>query len=121
MTNREFYTNILNATEITAEMREFAEAAITKLDATNDKRKAAAAVKAAEKQVEKAPVREALFNALGAEAMTATDLVAAIAPDFEVKVASVPSLMKPFVENGSVLKTDVKVKGKGTQRGYIKA
>jgi hypothetical protein len=121
MTNREFYTNILNATEITNEMREFAEQAIAKLDVTNEKRKSAAAVKAAEKQAEKAPIRNALFEAIGSEPKTATELVALIAAEFEVKTASVPSLLKPFVEDGSVLKVDVKVKGKGTQRGYVKA
>ena len=38
-----------------------------------------------------------------------------------VKPASVPSLLRPLVETGMVAKVDVKIPGKGTQRGYIKA
>ena len=121
MTNREFYNAIAMNETLSDEIRAFATEAIGKLDITNEKRKAASAVKAAEKQELKAPVRNALFAALSDEPKTATELVAAIASDFEVKTASVPSLMKPFVDNGSVLKVDVKVKGKGTQRGYVLA
>ena len=121
MTNRELYISIINGNEITNDMREKAQALIDSLDVTNEKRKVHAAEKAAEKQELKAPVRNALFAALSDEPKTATELVAAIASDFEVKTASVPSLMKPFVDNGSVLKVDVKVKGKGTQRGYVLA
>lgn len=121
MTTREFYNSIINSTEITDEVRNTAIELLNKLDNTNEKRKVAAATKAAEKQELKAPVRNALFEALSEEPMTATMLVEAVKPDFEVKPASIPSLMKPFVENGSVLKVDVKITGKGTQRGYVKA
>ena len=121
MTNREFYNAIAMNETLSDEIRAFATEAIGKLDHTNELRKAAVAKKAAEKQELKAPVRNALFAALSDEPKTATELVAAIAPYFEVKTASVPSLMKPFVDNGSVLKVDVKVKGKGTQRGYVLA
>ena len=119
MTNREFFQNIAALDNIPAELVEFATDAIAKLDATNEKRKASAAVKAAEKQAEKAPVRAALFDAMSAEPQTATELIAAAGLD--IKPASVPSLLRPFVESGDVLKVDVKVPGKGTQRGYVKA
>ena len=118
MTNREFYSKIASMTNIDAELTEFAADAIAKLDATNEKRKASAAVKAAEKQAEKAPIRAALFEAMTAEPQTATELIAAAGLD--IKPASVPSLLRPFVDEGSVLKVDVKVAGKGTQRGYVK-
>ena len=99
------------------ELREGFEGLIAKLDATNEKRKAASALKAAEKQAEKAPIREALFAVISDEAKTATELIEAAGLD--IKPASVPSLLKPFVESGEVAKVDVKVKGKGTQRGYV--
>ena len=120
MTNREFYTAITNLTNIPEELIEFATESIAKLDATNEKRKAAVALKSAEKQAEKAPIREALFAVMGGEdaPMTATELVAAAGLD--IKPASVPSLMRPLVEAGQVGTVDVKVKGKGTQRGYVK-
>lgn len=118
MTNREFYTNIINGVITDAEI-EHATAALEALDATNAKRREKAAEKSAEKNAEKAPIREALFNAVSDEPQTATALIEATGLD--LKPQSIPSLMKPFVEDGSVLKVDVKVKGKGTQRGYVKA
>ena len=120
MTNREFFVQISAIDTIPAELREFAVDAIAKLDHTNETRKAKNAEKAAEKQLLKAPVRNALFEALSEEPKTATELCAAVAPEFEVKPASIPSLMRPFVENGSCVKVDVKVPGKGTQRGYVR-
>ena len=118
MTNREFYQSIAALDNIPSELAEFAADAIAKLDATNEKRKIAAAEKAAVKQAEKAPIREALFAALSETPMTATELIAAAGLD--IKPASVPSLLRPFVDEGAVLKVDVKVAGKGTQRGYVK-
>lgn len=120
MTNREFFVQIAALNNIPDELVEYANDAIAKLDHTNEVRKASNAKKAAEKQLLKAPVRNALFEALSDEPMTATELCAAVAPEFEVKPASVPSLMRPLVDNGHVGKVDVKVPGKGTQRGYVK-
>lgn len=118
MTNREFYTAVINA-NINEDITAHATAALEALDVTNAKRREKAAEKSAEKNAEKAPIREALFNALNDEPQTATALIEVTG--LELKPQSIPSLMKPFVEDGSVLKVDVKVKGKGTQRGYVKA
>ena len=118
MTNREFYNAISTNETLSDEIRSFATEAITKLDATNEKRKAAVAMKAAEKQAEKQPIRDALFAVIDGEGKTATMLIEAAGLD--IKPASVPSLLKPFVESGAVLKVDVKVPGKGKQRGYVR-
>ncbi len=118
MTNREFYSKIASMTNIDAELVEFASDAIAKLDATNEKRKAASAVKAAEKQAEKAPIREALIAVLNDEPATATELIAAAGLD--IKPASVPSLLRPFVESGYVVKVEKKIEGKGKQRAYVR-
>jgi len=120
MTNREFYTAIANLDNIPAELVEFANDAIGKLDHTNELRKTAAAKKAAEKQAEKEPIRNALLEVMGGEdaPMTATMLIEAAG--IELKPASIPSLMRPLVEAGIVSKVDMKVPGKGTQRGYVK-
>lgn len=129
MTNREIYKNILalidgdDENEVNVmELRAAVIDAIARMDATNEKRKAASALKAAEKQAEKAPIREALLGVMGdaEHPMTASMLIEAAGLE-DVKPASVPSLMKPYVEDGTVLKVDVKVPGKGTQRGYVKA
>lgn len=121
MTNREFYVAIASLENIPAELVEFASESIAKLDATNEKRKAASAIKSAEKQAERAPIREALFAVMGdaENPMTATALIEAAGLD--IKPASVPSLLRPLVESGEVVKVDVKVTGKGKQRGYVRA
>jgi hypothetical protein len=124
MTNRELYTATINYLRgedaDTAELCAAFEDALAKLDAQNEKRKAASAVKAAEKQAEKEPVREALFAVMGGEGapMTAGDLIEAAGLD--IKPASVPSLMRPLIEAGRVAKVDVKIPGKGKQRGYVR-
>ncbi len=118
MTNREFYQSVLEA-NINDETNAFAAHAIEQLDATNAKRREKAAEKSAEKDAEKAPVREALFACITAEPKTATTLIAEAG--LEIKPQSVPSLLKPFVESGEVEKVDVKVTGKCTQRGYVRA
>ena len=123
MTTREFYTSILSADTLTDELREHAREAIEKMDATNEKRKAASAKKAAEKQAEKAPIRDALYEVMGdaENPMTASMLIEAAGLGETVKPASVPSLLRPLVETGMVAKVDVKITGKGTQRGYVRA
>ena len=123
MTNREIYTAAIKVckeygTDESVDLALEFENLIAKLDATNEKRKIAAAEKAAVKQAEKAPIREALFAVMSETPMTATELIAAAGLD--IKPASVPSLLRPFVDEGVVLKVDVKVTGKGTQRGYVK-
>lgn len=128
MTNRELYTATIaalkgeNTSATTDELIEALESAISKLDHVNEQRKIKAAEKAAEKQAEKAPIREALLSVMGdaEHPMTASMLIEAAGLE-DVKPASVPSLMKPYVEDGTVLKVDVKVTGKGTQRGYVLA
>lgn len=128
MTNREMYKNVLalidgdGENEVNVmELRAAVIDAIARLDATNEKRKAASALKAAEKQAEKEPIREALLAVMGDEdtPMTASMLIEAAGLD--IKPASIPSLMRPLVEAGRVVKVDMKIPGKGTQRGYAKA
>ena len=122
MTNREFYTKIASLTNVDSELVEFATDAIAKMDAQADARKVKAAEKAAVKRAEKDPIRNALFDVMGdAETpKTASMLIEDAGLVETVKPASVPSLMRPLVEAGLVGKVDVKITGKGTQRGYIK-
>ena len=120
MTNREFYTAISNG-EMNDELMAKATELIEKMDEANAKRAKKVLEKKQAAEDEKAPIREALLNAMGDEGMTASQLIEAAGLTDEVKVASVPSLLKPFVLDGTVEKVDVKVEGKkGPQRGYIK-
>ena len=123
MTTRELYNQIINGAEITEEMRSYCTEALQKMDAQNENRRAKQAEKAAEKQAAKAPIRDALLEVMGDvnEPKTASMLIDEAGLTETVKPASVPSLMRPLVESGLVLKVDVKITGKGTQRGYVKA
>lgn len=121
MTNREFYTAISNG-EMNDELMAKAAELLEKMNETNAKRAQKVLEKKQAAEDEKAPIREALLNAMGDEGITASQLIEAAGLTDEVKVASVPSLLKPFVLDGTVEKVDVKVEGKkGPQRGYVKA
>lgn len=118
MTNREFYTAISNG-EMNDELMAKATELIEKMNETNAKRAQKVLEKKQAAEDEKAPIRKALLDVMGDEGMTASQLIEAAGLD--IKVASVPSLLKPFVLNGTVEKVDVKTEGKkSTQRGYIK-
>lgn len=120
MTNRKFYTAISNG-EMNDELMAKAAELLEKMNETNAKRAQKVLEKKQAAEDEKAPIREALLNAMGDEGMTASQLIEAAGLTDEVKVASVPSLLKPFVVNGTVEKVDVKAEGKkSAQRGYIK-
>lgn len=122
MTQREFFGKIANLSNVDAELVEFATDAIAKMDTQAASRRAKQAEKAAAKQAEKAPIRDALLGVMGdaEHPMTASMLIAELGDAFDVKPASVPSLLRPLVESGIVAKVDMKITGKGTQRGYVR-
>lgn len=115
MTQREFYEAIVNA-NVSEEITAFATKSIETLDKRNETRREKAAEKAVAKEAEKAPIREAILAVITAEPKTASTLIAEAG--VEVKPQAIPSLLKPLIEEGVVFKADIKVKGKGTQRGY---
>ena len=119
MTNREFYEAI-TASTLSDEIKEFAANAIVKLDATNAKRRD----KNAEKADHNAPLVDKFVALLNDKPQTATDLL----PKFDgmaradgkaFNIQFVSRLGMKAVEAGKAEKVDVKVKGKGTQKGYI--
>ena len=112
MTNREFYTNIANG-NITEAEKEFALAAIAKMDETNEKRKN----KPSKTAVENAPVIEALTNALTSDPQTAADLGAQVG----ISTQKASSLLRQIVAAGAAVATDIKVPKKGTCKGYALA
>lgn len=115
MTQREFYEAII-AANVNEEITEFATKSIETLDKRNETRREKAAEKAVVKEAEKAPIREAVLAVITAEPKTASTLIAEAG--VEIKPQAIPSLLKPLIEDGVIYKADVKVKGKGTQRGY---
>lgn len=109
MTNREFYTAIVNG-NITDEVIAHASAAIEKLDKALENRKN----KPSKKATENAPVLEAITGVLGAEPMVASDIATAVG----ITTQKASALLRQLVANGVAVATDVKVPKKGTVKGY---
>ena len=126
MTHRDFYACIRDHFQNSndPDERQLAATAIeymTRLDETNAAKRAKQQAKAAAKQAERAPIRDALMSALGTEPLTATALISAAGLENEVEPTAIPALLKPLIEAGLITKTEVKVKGKGAHRAYAKA
>lgn len=109
MTNREFYTAIVNGT-INEDVIAHATEAIAKLDARNAKR----ASTPSKTQKENAPLIAKITTLLTSEPKLASEL----AKEMNLSTQKVTPLVKAVEGVQSV---DVKVKGKGTQKGYFLA
>ena len=109
MTQREFYTAVINA-NINEEMSSFASEAIAKLDERNAKR----ASKPSKTQIANEPIIKAITEVLTSEPILASK----IAELCEISTQKASALVKKVEGVQSV---DVKVKGKGTQKGYFLA
>lgn len=111
MTKREFYTAIMNG-EIDEQVKLFASEELEKMDAANEKRRNTLSKKAQENL----PLLQQITDEiLTDEPKTATDVAAVL----EVSVQKASGLLRRLVEDGKAVKVDVKIKGKGTQKGYI--
>ena len=115
MTKREVLNAIVNG-EVNAEVMEWAAAEIEKLDARNAK----AAERREAKKAENAPLKAAILGVLGDEPKTATIIKEEIAGEFEVSTQKVSAMLRQLVGEGGVEKTDVKIQGKGVQKGYTR-
>lgn len=109
MTNREFFQAVI-AKEITDEVIAHAKSEIAKLDARNAKR----ASTPSKIQKENAPLIEKIATLLTSEPKLASEL----AKEMGLSTQKVTPLVKAVEGVQSV---DVKVKGKGTQKGYFLA
>lgn len=113
MTNREFYTAIVSA-NVSEEITAYATAAIEKLDATNEKRKA----KPSKRAEENAPIMEQIATEILTEEV---QIASAIAEATGISVQKASALLRQLVADGRATVTEVKVPGKGTVKGYTKA
>ena len=121
MTNREFYTTIVE-TVANEELVEHAKAQLAKLDATAEKRKG----KVSKADMEKRAANEALArhiaaDILTAEAKTATDVAAILIEEAgeEVKVQKASYLCRLARDLGLANETEVKIPKKGSQKAYV--
>ena len=107
MTNREFFNAVISA-EINDEVIAHAKESLEKLDIRNAKR----AERPSKTQKANEPIIKAIADLLTNEPMLASE----IAEKCKISTQKASALVKK-VEGVSVC--DVKVKGKGTQKGYF--
>ena len=106
MTNREFYNAVIAETK-NAELAEFAVEALSKLDARNAKR----ASTPSKTQVANEPIIKAIAELLTEEPKLASEIASAL----EISPQKASALVKKV---DGVKICEVKVKGKGVQKGY---
>lgn len=109
-TKREMLNVIANGT-MNEEVMAWAEAEIAKMDHANELRRN----KVSKKAKENAAVIEAIVAALTEEAQTASMIGAQVG----ISTQKASALLRQIVEAGRATKVDVKIKGKGTQKGYL--
>lgn len=104
MTQREFFVTIANTENLDAELREFATAAVEKLDAANAKKRE----RNAEKAKENFPLFEAIATVLTDEPAPAAN----IAKEINVSTAKAVRLLQVMHAEGKVGITEIKIKGR---------
>lgn len=111
MTKREVMQAII-AGNINEEIIKFAEAEIEKMDAKNEKRRATASKKAQENE----PIKGHIADLL--RAYDEPVIASVIAKKVEISTQKASTLCRQMVADGRLESVDVKVKGKGKQKGY---
>lgn len=115
MTKREFYNAILAIETISADVREYAEASIQKLDETNAKRSS----KQTKTQLANEPIKAKILEILSTAPMTSAVLREKfVSNGEEISVQKVSSLCRQLVEEGYLSSSEVKVPKKGAQKQY---
>lgn len=111
MATRREMLNVIAAGEMNDEVKAWAESEIAKIDAVNEKRRN----KLSKKAEANLPIIAAIEEALTSEPQTAT----VIGEKVGISTQKASSLLRKIVAEGKCEKVDVKVKGKGTQKGYL--
>lgn len=111
MTQREFLNNIING-NIDNNTIEMAKAEIAKLDARNDKRRNTLTKEQKENEV----IKESILGVLNG-VTTAAEVGKAL----EISTQKASALLGQLASDEKVIVTEVKIKGKGTVKGYRKA
>ena len=109
MTNREFYTNIING-DINADVLAHATSELAKLDARNDKRRNTMT----KEQIANEAIKKDIIGIVSNSAKTASE----IASELSLSTQKVSALAKQLVDDGIFTKHEVAVKGKGKVLAY---
>lgn len=109
MTNRELYNAVING-NITDEVKAKAQEELDKLDARNSAKNS----KPTKTQKENEPIAKAIVEALEGGEKLGVDL----ATELGITVNKVNGIALNLVKEGVLIKTKVKVKGKGEMTAY---
>jgi hypothetical protein len=110
MKEREYLNAVLGIEGLSDKMKEETEARLAKIDEKNEKRKSTQT----KLQRENEPIAQAILTALGGGAMLGVDLATAIGQT----VSKTNGVAGNLVKEGVLTKTKIKVKGKGSVKGY---
>ena len=114
MTKREFLEAIVDAETLEVELRKFAAEELEKMDKALEKRKA--------KQSAKALANAPLIEQIKENLLSDEPLLASVAGEYlGVSVQKASALLRGMVADGIADVKDVKVLGKGIQKGYTLA
>lgn len=111
MTNRDFFNAVITA-NVNDELTAFAKAEIAKLDARNDKRRNTLTKEQKENEV----IKESILGVLNG-----VTTAAEVGKTLEISTQKASALLGQLAFDEKVIVTEVKIKGKGTVRGYRKA
>ena len=109
MTQRDFYTAVINA-NVSDELNTFATEAIAKLDTRNAKRSSTMTIK----QKQNETIKKSIVDFVGDGGCLASQ----IASGLELSTSKASALCRQLVVDGIFKVEDVKVKGKGMQKLY---
>lgn len=111
MTKREFLNAVIANVDV-VEIADFAKTEIEKMDARNAKRSHTPSKTA----IANEPIKKAIVEWLkGQDAPTVASVVAG---ELEISTQKASALCRQLVADGELNVTEVKVKGKGKQKGY---
>ena len=110
MTNREFYKAIIGS-EVSEEIKAFAQEQIDKLDSKNEKRKNTQT----KTQKENEGIKTQIVNLIEENGSMVASV---IATKLNISTQKASALCKQLVEEKELVVTDIKVKNKGTLKQY---
>lgn len=110
MTRREFMEMVI-ADTTNETIADFARSEIEKMDRKNELAKSRKSKKSAENE----PIKEKIYSVLNSDEVTTASVVA---EKVEISTQKASALLRQMVEDGRITVEDVKVKGKGKQKGY---
>jgi len=111
MATRREMLNAVAAGMVNEEVAAWARDEIAKMDRANEVRRN----KMSKKAKENLPIIEAIKGVLTDEPQTAT----VIGEKVNISTQKASALLRQIVNAGDATKVDVKIKGKGTQKGYL--